>query len=200
MSKAKLTSLALLFSFVLVSCSTKKRVYNPNASYDNEPTTVHPTDTTGPIIDDGAGIVVDNGNGEDWENPNNTGGADQIPGNTQGTPVNHPFVNPVRFAYDSAIVGQAYDGMLKSLAGYISAKPTYHLTINGHCDERGSEEYNRALSEKRALAVKDALIAHGAPAERLNTVGYGEEKPENNSKSPEAYAQNRRANFDVFAK
>ena len=129
------------------------------------------------------------------------GAVDAIPGDERGTPVDHPYkTSTVYFAYDSAVVGEAYDNLLKSLADYMNANPTYHLTIEGHCDERGSDEYNRALSERRALAIKDALTGMGAPEARINTVGYGEERPANTGNTLTAYADNRRGEFAVFAK
>ena len=130
------------------------------------------------------------------------GPGDTIPGDERGTPVpNHPFVSStVYFAYDSAVVGQAYDSLLKQMAEYLNANPTYTLTVSGHCDERGSEEYNRALGERRALSVKQAIVAFGAPDARVTTMSFGEDKPANPGKSLEAYAKNRRAEFEVFAK
>jgi len=180
--------------FVFTGCESQQRVYNPHAKFDGgngEPT---------PIVPDGNGPIVNNG--DDFTNPLTNGGADAIPGDERVTPVpNHPFVNsPVYFAYDSAVVGQAYDSLLKQVADYLNANPNYTITVSGHCDERGSEEYNRALGERRALSVKQAIIALGAPDARVTTMSFGEDKPANPGKSLEAYAKNRRAEFEVFAK
>lgn len=192
----KAVSLCLMFavSLLFTGCQTEPHVYNPNADYGStgEPTLIGPGST-------GAGPIVEGGDG--WGSETTVaGGATAIPGDGPGTPVVHPFTEPVYFAYDSAVVGQAYTEMLKTLADYIKTNGNYHLTITGHCDERGSEEYNRALSERRALAVKDAVIGYGAPADRVNTVGYGEERPAVPGSSAEAYAKNRRGEFDVFSK
>ena len=178
--------------FVFTGCESQQRVYNPHAKFDGgngEPTLIVPN--TGPDVE------LDT-----FTDPTTTGGADTIPGDERGTPVpNHPFVNsPVYFAYDSAVVGQAYDSLLKQVADYLNANPNYTITVSGHCDERGSEEYNRALGERRALSVKQAIIALGAPDARVTTMSFGEDKPANPGKSLEAYAKNRRAEFEVFAK
>ena len=177
--------------FVFTGCESQQRVYNPNAKFngDGEPTALNHPGATSPIVQDGGLIDI-------------SGPGDKIPGEgSPGTPVDHPFKNsPVYFAYDSAVVGQAYDSMLKQIADYINANPNYHLTISGHCDERGSEEYNRALGERRALSVKQAIVAFGASDIRVNTVSYGEERPADPGKSLEAFAKNRRAEFEVFAK
>ena len=66
------------------------------------------------------------------------------------------------------------------------------MTIEGHCDERGTREYNLALGERRAQAVKNVLVALGIPAARVSTISYGKERPAVVGSNEEAYAQNRR--------
>jgi peptidoglycan-associated lipoprotein len=190
------SALMLIFSF-LTSCGSTQRVYNPNAKFNSGEPRMSVPNTGGPIVGGpGTGVI-----GSEWDKTGQ-GPVDPIPGdNSAGTPVDHPFKSsPVYFAYDSAIVGQAYDDLLKSIANYMNSNPNYHLTVGGHCDERGSDEYNRALSERRALAVKQAIIAFGAPDARVNTIGYGEEQPADAGTGLKAYAKNRRAEFAVFAK
>jgi peptidoglycan-associated lipoprotein len=175
---------------VFAGCESDPHVYNPNARFNKEAQ-----------MAPGGGVPIVGGEGIDgWQNTTDTG-LNSLLGEGQGTPVDHPFKSsPVYFAYDSAVVGSAYDNLLKAVADYINANPNYYLTIEGHCDERGSDEYNRALSERRALAVKEALVGYGAPDARINTVGYGEEKPAVQGTDLEAYAKNRRAEFAVFSK
>lgn len=191
MTKALLYTALMLFLSFLTSCKTPQRIYNPNAKFGQEPTMNIPH--TGPIVDEPTG--------SDWKTSEiNT--VDTIPGEDQTTtPISHPFESsPVYFSYDSAVVGQAYDDLLKSVADYMTSHPTYKLTVGGHCDQRGSDEYNRALSERRALAVKQAIIAFGASDSQVNTIGYGEEKPAATGTDLAAYAKNRRADFTMFAK
>ena len=191
MSKAVSLCLILISSFLFTGCESGPHVYNPNANYGNNEPAINSPIGGAPLIEDG----------KEWDTvtvgPN---GATKIPGDDRGTPVTHPYTSPVFFAYDSAVVGKAYDDMLQSIATYLNDNKNYHLTVTGHCDERGSEEYNRALSERRALAVKEAVIGYGAPADRVNTVGYGEERPAAPGTNAEAYAKNRRAEFEVFSK
>jgi peptidoglycan-associated lipoprotein len=71
------------------------------------------------------------------------------------------------------------------------------VTIEGHCDERGSDEYNTALGDQRARAVKDALVRLGVPEQKLNIVSYGKERPLCNESSEECYARNRRVHFSA---
>jgi outer membrane protein OmpA-like peptidoglycan-associated protein len=117
-----------------------------------------------------------------------------------GEKINHNFL-PVYFAYDSAQLDSTENSKLKMLAGFLESNPNLFLIVEGYCDERGSDEYNRALSERRALAVR-AFLEAAAPSisARINTMGYGEEKPADTAQTPEAYAKNRRAEFVIISK
>lgn len=194
----------IAFIFAFTACESPQRVYNPEAEFEAGSSALPDPPTTGPVVQNFEPEISS-------ESPINSeppiiGGfspvADPIPGeDSSAASVNHPFENTIiYFAYDSAIVGQAYDAILQQLSSYINNNPGYTLTISGHCDERGSEEYNRALGERRALSVKEALVALGAPDTVINTVSYGEEKPADSGKTQEAFAKNRRAEFEIFAR
>jgi hypothetical protein len=104
----------------------------------------------------------------------------------------------VYFAFDRSTVGAAERPKLEALATYLQGNPSFAVVIEGHTDDRGSDEYNRALSERRALAVKDYLVTLGTGAERLETLAYGEERPAvPNATSEEDHARNRRAEFII---
>ncbi len=106
----------------------------------------------------------------------------------------------VYFAFDRSAIGVAERAKLDSLAEYLKEHTNYDLIIEGHADKRGSAEYNRGLSERRALAVKEYLTTQGVDSERIETVAYGEEKPAvKNASTPEEYKENRRAAFIVEA-
>ncbi|MFY9724169.1 MAG: peptidoglycan-associated lipoprotein Pal [Bryobacteraceae bacterium] len=77
--------------------------------------------------------------------------------------------------------------------------PTYKLTIQGHCDERGSEEYNMALGDKRAEAAKDYLVQVGIPAEQLNVISYGKDKPVCDEHDEACWQRNRRVHIVALA-
>ena len=97
------------------------------------------------------------------------------------------------FAYDSAEVRpQAIDD-LKVIAAFLVDKSDITLVIEGHCDERGSRDYNLALGARRAIAMRDVLTANGVNANRIRTVSYGKERPVIVGSTPEAWARNRRA-------
>ncbi len=117
-----------------------------------------------------------------------------------GEKIAHNF-GPVYFAFDSAVVRPEESEKLKMLAAFLESNPNLHLVIEGHCDERGSEEYNRALSEKRALSVKEYIEKNSQNlSARINTVGFGEDKLVDNEKTDLAHAKNRRAEFVIISK
>ncbi len=100
----------------------------------------------------------------------------------------------VNFEYDQYVLTADARATLKNNAAYLKAKGV-SVQIEGHCDERGSDEYNLALGEKRALAVKNYLASLGVPADRMSIISYGEEIPLVMASTEEAWAQNRRAEF-----
>jgi peptidoglycan-associated lipoprotein len=99
----------------------------------------------------------------------------------------------VYFDYDSFTVGEKYRVMLREHAAFLAGNPKRQVTIEAHADERGSNEYNVALSEKRGNAVRDMLVLQGALAEQISVVAYGEEKPVCDQHNESCYSQNRRA-------
>jgi peptidoglycan-associated lipoprotein len=109
-------------------------------------------------------------------------------------------LEPVFFAYDSAEISPDAQGVLTRNADVLKRYGVWMITIEGHCDERGTAEYNLALGERRALAAGAYLVSLGIPANRLRTVSYGKEFPFDPGRSEEAYAKNRRAHFVITAK
>jgi peptidoglycan-associated lipoprotein len=101
----------------------------------------------------------------------------------------------VHFAFDSAELSDTAKGLLKEKADWLKANTGASVIIEGHCDERGTIEYNLALGERRANAVKQYLQDLGIGGFRLTTVSYGEERPLDPGKTEEAYSKNRRAQF-----
>jgi peptidoglycan-associated lipoprotein len=98
----------------------------------------------------------------------------------------------VFFAYDQADISSEGQQTLQRQAQWLRRYPNVSVTIEGHCDERGTREYNLALGERRAQAVKNVLVASGIPAGRISTISYGKERPEIPHSDDQSYAQNRR--------
>jgi peptidoglycan-associated lipoprotein len=97
------------------------------------------------------------------------------------------------FAFDRSDITPEAQEILARQADWLRRYPNVTVTIEGHCDERGTREYNLALGERRAQAAKNVLVAMGIPASRISTISYGKERPAVLGSTEEAYAQNRRA-------
>jgi len=105
----------------------------------------------------------------------------------------------VFYAYDSYEITPEYQAVLQSDARFLQQHPGMSFLIEGHCDERGSIEYNLTLGEYRANAAKQALVQQGVSATRIRTLSYGKEKPFCNESTEACWQQNRRAHF-VYSK
>ena len=99
----------------------------------------------------------------------------------------------VYFGTDEYALDAASKATLAAQAKWLIANPSVRASIEGHCDERGTREYNQALGERRANAARDYLLSQGVPAARLLVTSWGKEKPAASGSNEEAWAQNRRA-------
>ena len=101
----------------------------------------------------------------------------------------------VHFAFDSAAIKSGEQANISAVASALSANTSDKLLIEGNCDERGTEEYNRALGERRALAAREALAKAGIDPSRIRTISYGKDKPADPGHDDAAFAKNRRDDF-----
>ncbi len=99
----------------------------------------------------------------------------------------------VLFDYDSSQLNEAAQTVLKTQSEWLKSDNSIKITIEGHCDERGTREYNLALGEKRANAAKNFLVSNGIDASRIKVISYGKERPAFVGAGEEAMAKNRRA-------
>jgi peptidoglycan-associated lipoprotein len=106
-------------------------------------------------------------------------------------------LKPVFFDYDSAELETPAQAALTENATVLKRYPSWTVTIEGHCDERGTVDYNLALGDKRARAARDYLVSLGVAADRLGTVSYGKERPVDTGQTEQSFARNRRAHFVV---
>jgi peptidoglycan-associated lipoprotein len=104
-------------------------------------------------------------------------------------------MEPVYFDFDSSDIKPEHRPLLEKKAAWLKANPEARVRIEGHCDDRGTVEYNLALGEKRAIRVMDYLVSLGVPAKKISTISYGEERPAVPGQDEEAWAKNRRAEF-----
>ncbi len=110
------------------------------------------------------------------------------------------LLTDVRFEFDSAEIREADRSVIAKNAEVLKKFDFLKITVEGHCDERGTVEYNLALGDRRAKAVSEYLVSLGVPAERLKTVSYGKEVPVCQEASEDCWARNRRAKNTVTGK
>jgi peptidoglycan-associated lipoprotein len=104
----------------------------------------------------------------------------------------------ILFDFDKYDVKPKYKDELKSVADWMTQHPGARLSIEGNTDERGTNEYNLALGDRRAKAVEDYLVSLGVPSSRIETLSYGEEKPVCTEHNETCWAKNRRAHFVIL--
>ncbi len=173
--------LPVLLTLILSACGTTSSTQATveDRTGDKTATSAAGTETTG---QGGAGVSGTSADGK------------------QGTYTGDPRKNPasplstrdIFFDFDEFIVKSEYRPALEAHAGYLMSKRDSRVILQGNADERGSREYNLALGQKRAEAVRKALAVLGVSDSQMEAVSFGEEKPRNEGNSEEAYAQNRR--------
>jgi len=109
-------------------------------------------------------------------------------------------LKPVFYELDSSELSEASQKTLDENAALMRRYPSWTVTVEGHCDERGTAEYNLALGERRAIAARAYLVSLGIPAGRLRTVSYGKEFPFDPGQDEAAFSKNRRAHFVITSK
>ena len=125
--------------------------------------------------------------------------AKEAPAMTSAEAEAQAAMGKIYFDFDSFVLSQAARKTLSENAEYLLKKNrSVKIQVEGHCDERGSDEYNLALGEKRAKAALDYLVTSGVPAARLSFISYGEEKPADPGHDEAAWAKNRRDEFLVI--
>lgn len=159
-------AVGLLSLIVAVGCASRKQVSTPVP----EPTEPPVTETAPPPSTDTA----------------------PPPSSDEGTST---ALQDAYFDFDDASLRDDAKNALEGNAKYMERNSSVAVVVEGHCDERGSVEYNIALGEKRARAAKDFLVSYGVTASRITTISYGKERPFDPGHSEEAWAKNRRAHF-----
>ena len=104
----------------------------------------------------------------------------------------------VYFDFDSSVVKEGEKSKVSAVADYLKSNSGNALKITGHCDERGTEEYNRALGERRALALREELVGLGVAADRVDTMSFGKDRPAVQGHDESAWSKNRRGEFIVL--
>jgi peptidoglycan-associated lipoprotein len=129
------------------------------------------------------------------ENPLGPGGGSSLKGFQNGTMGKNGPLGDIHFDYNDATIRPQDNDVLKGNADYLSSHSGTRVQIEGHCDDRGSEEYNIALGARRAQAAKDYLATLGISSDRMSTISYGKELPLCTEENDDCWAQNRRDHF-----
>jgi peptidoglycan-associated lipoprotein len=106
---------------------------------------------------------------------------------------------PVYFTFDSSVLSTESSSSVLSISEFMKQNPAQSLRVDGHCDERGTEQYNIALGMRRAEAVKKALVSEGVSEAQVSTNSFGKERPAVVGHDEEAWKMNRRAEFSISA-
>ena len=190
MNTMKTTVVVLVVLFLAASCA--KRQTPVAAPQQPPPSTVAPPAITGAPTSGPTRIA------EDLPVPAQPALSDDAAGVRTLDEINRNSpLKPVFFAVDSADLDESGRETTSANAEILKKNPRWVITIEGHCDERGTAEYNLALGERRALAVKTFLVSLGIPGDRIRTISYGKEFPFDPAKTEEAMAKNRRGHFVI---
>lgn len=149
---------------------------------------------------------VDDINVQDIESADDSGSLDDIAG-TAGKSFEELYQRcndvafaPVYFGFDSTVVPQAELGKIDAVASHLAENANRVVVVEGHCDERGANEYNMSLGESRAKIVRNYLVQNGISDDRIETHSYGEERPVAQGSGEEVWQRNRRGEFVIFQK
>ncbi|HVM46583.1 MAG TPA: OmpA family protein [Candidatus Acidoferrum sp.] len=197
---ANLLVIALVLSIAATGCRKKPVGVTPLPNPYAKNTVSSPGPSL-PSTPGGIGTAPETGVGSHpMVNPAETGGTPLGPGH-QGWAEDVQTLQPdtVYFDFDSSVVKASEKPKVTAVADYLKANPEKALRVEGNCDERGTEEYNRALGDRRALAVREELIAAGITADRVDTKTWGKDNPANDAGHDEAaWKKNRRDDFIVL--
>lgn len=201
-------TLAVTLAVAAVGCKKSKPGLTPipgqgtvGNGYDNGPAGSMMSNPSNSGMGSGRGFDNNNfGQGSDFSQGSEFGNGDNysLPNNVDD------FTNKVETKLDSSTVYFDFDRYnvnadelpkIVTVANILKDKPAAKLRIEGHCDERGTEEYNRTLGERRALSVRDVLVKEGIASSRITTESWGEDKPAAEGSTESAYSKNRRGEF-----
>jgi peptidoglycan-associated lipoprotein len=173
---------------IFIGCAEKKSVVTKDSTQAIAPVQIAPQTTETPKPNDSANPNTINQNDTAREQPART---------VDKTARAYDSVLDINFDFDSSIIRPDAREILKVNADFFLKNRISSIVIEGHCDERGTAEYNMALGQKRAQETKTYLINLGVKESIIKTISYGEERPLDPGNSEEAWAKNRRAHFVV---
>src|SRR5215831_75225 len=180
---------ALIFSISVVGCKKKPRYLTPL-----------PGSRSGQVAEPSSAPPLGPGEKTDVSGLT-TGIKSNDPGSHQGWNENTETLkaDTVHFDFDSSVVKSGEKPKVAKVADFLKGSSADAVRVEGNCDERGTEEYNRALGERRALALREELVRLGIDPTRVDTISYGEDKPIDSGHDEAAWRKNRRGDFVVLS-
>jgi peptidoglycan-associated lipoprotein len=171
--------------FVMAACAKKQVQVSPSTPYDVS-------------VTEEVGVTESDSELTDAEEIRQKRLAELQTQSTDAVSSDDIFSEKIYFGFDRSDLNSEARDILKKIAAALRSNPSYSVDIAGHCDERGTIEYNLALGERRARSAKKFLSALGLSGDRISTVSYGEERPIDPRSTEEAWAENRRAEFTLI--
>jgi peptidoglycan-associated lipoprotein len=181
-------ALGVLLTIAAAGCKTNPRALTVLPDHRKQPTETTEKDKGLPIIADNA---VKSTESADFGHALNS--RDAHKGWVEDASVFKAYT--AHFEFDSSNVRAADKVNLEAVAAQLKSNPLWAVRVEGNCDERGTEEYNRSLGERRALILRESLIALGVEPSRIDNISYGEDKPAATGHDEAAWSQNRRGDF-----
>ena len=180
----------LILSIPAVGCKKKPGFLTPL-----------PGSRAGQVAEPSSAPPIGPGEKTDLSGLTTTGIKSNEPGSHQGWKEDAELLkaDSVHFDFDSSVVKAAEKPKVAKVADHLKGSSAEAVRVEGNCDERGTEEYNRALGERRALALREELVRLGIDPTRLDTISYGEDKPVDPGHDETAWRKNRRGDFIVLS-
>jgi len=183
----KILSIGIALTFTVSACKHRPPRTTPLGNKSG---------TTGELAGPGSGQPIPGSGSDNVSRATSTTGIPQGAGHPGWPEDPSAFQSDtVHFDFDSSVVKSTERPKISVVADFLKANAADAVKIEGHCDERGTEEYNRALGERRALALREALVGMGIDPDRVDTISYGKDRPEDPGHNEAAWRKNRRGVF-----
>ena len=184
-------------TFFLAACETASQTASDSSGDSSSTTTTASSDASSSDASSSDASSSSSGDGSSSSSASDSSSASAGAGSSTSTRTPAEKLtaigNTVYFAFDSAALDPRAQQTLSRQAAFLKVNPSIKITVEGHCDERGTREYNLALGERRASASRDFLLAQGIDAARVRIVSYGKERPVVEGSNEAAWAKNRRS-------
>ena len=183
----------IAMTFFLAACETASQTASDSSGDSSSTTTTASSDASSSSSGDGSSSSSSSSSSSASDSSSASAGAGSSTSTRTPAEKLTAIGNTVYFAFDSAALDPRGQQTLSRQAAFLKVNPSIKITIEGHCDERGTREYNLALGERRASASRDFLLAQGVDAARVRIVSYGKERPVVEGSNEAAWAKNRRS-------